>query len=365
MLYDKVLKELVADKVTQNILDGGGRKVLRVMELSRGDCGVFDIQNVADYINTINDLPGDSFETSFPNIAPPFDRFWMEFKPHFEHLTGVRAIDKPERVGIFFTTYDREWMDKEMLAVGDDGGLGYRFAADLRVEWLIFASIFYQTQGEAVGPFLTFTLTAEKDGTPYVVYARDMSEPRGIPAFPHEPMIRNLDDALLEDGMEGETKEQFLSALVAEMGKDAMQPALLALSFLHCKGVTTQLRDQQESRQVRRLRERKGDKPPVRYHVLQIEPMKRVLDQEGGAQETGITRALHICRGHFAKYTQERPLFGKFVGTVWREAHIRGRDAEHVVEKTYALGTVSDANGPRGRSLLEAVKRVKGREVPK
>lgn len=364
MLYDKVIKQLADDEVTHKILDEGGKRVLRVLKTSQGDCGIFDIQNVADYIATVNDLPGDNFQTTFPNIAPPYRRFWMEFRPHFEHLTNIPERDKPERVGIFFVSYDREWMGKYLTPLGADvGGLGYAMAQDPNVHWLMFATIFFQTEGDAVGPFLSFILCADKEGVPYVVPFGEYKN--GIPAFPHEPMIRNLDDVLEDEGNPGETTQEFLTALVAEMGQDAMQPSLLALSFMHCKGVTTTEMEQPQTRQARRLQERKGEKPPVRYHVLHIEPMKRILRDEGGAEETGITKALHICRGHFAKYTSERPLFGKFVGTVWREAHIRGRDADHVVEKTYAIDKVSDTGRPEAQRLLAGVKRVKGREVPK
>jgi hypothetical protein len=44
-------------------------------------------------------------------------------------------------------------------------------------------------------------------------------------------------------------------------------------------------------------------------------------------------RALHVCRGHFARYTEERPLFGRVAGTFWRPMHLRGSASEGLVLK--------------------------------
>jgi hypothetical protein len=112
-------------------------------------------------------------------------------------------------------------------------------------------------------------------------------------------------------------------------------PLLLALSFLHCKNVVrhdTTETDGPSSKWLRRQRV-----PEIRYHVLDINPMKEVLRTEGGIDRNGIKKALHICRGHFATYTEEKPLFGKYTGTVWVPAHIRGSADQGVVDKDYRV----------------------------
>jgi hypothetical protein len=92
---------------------------------------------------------------------------------------------------------------------------------------------------------------------------------------------------------------------------------------------------------VNRERRRHGLKPFVRYHTINIEPMKKVLRTEGQIESQGLKRALHICRGHFSTYSEERPLFGKVAGTFWIPAHVRGEAKEGLVISDYRV------KGPR------------------
>ena len=107
-------------------------------------------------------------------------------------------------------------------------------------------------------------------------------------------------------------------------------PFFFTFGFMHCKNV--QVAPQEITRQVRRQIERgKG----VRYHVLDIEPMKRVLKTEGRQYEVGLKQAFHICRGHFKTYTEDSPLFGRYTGTWWWEAQARGDKTAGEVKKDY------------------------------
>jgi hypothetical protein len=97
-------------------------------------------------------------------------------------------------------------------------------------------------------------------------------------------------------------------------------PFFYAFAFCHCRNV--ELKQQDVSRQVRRQAERKG-LPLLDYRVLEIEPMKKALKSEGGIEEVGPRKALHICRGHFKTYTVDAPLFGQHAGTWWWEGQLR------------------------------------------
>ena len=108
---------------------------------------------------------------------------------------------------------------------------------------------------------------------------------------------------------------------------------LLAISFMHCKN--TQITAHDPAPKVQKKRERKGQQPLVKFHTVEIEPMRKQLRDAGS--ETDIKKALHICRGHFAVYTKENPLFGKFVGTVWRASHTRGSTSQGKVIKDYSV----------------------------
>lgn len=121
-----------------------------------------------------------------------------------------------------------------------------------------------------------------------------------------------------------------------------LHPFWFAVSLLHCKNV--ELVDKPISRQYRRMMERKGE-PITQYKTLVIEPFKKQVRNE--ARESGqneIERALHICRGHFRTYSEDKPLFGKISGTFWIPMHVRGNADVGTIEKDYKVVADSDTD---------------------
>lgn len=110
---------------------------------------------------------------------------------------------------------------------------------------------------------------------------------------------------------------------------------LLATSFAHCKNVEVQAVDPPEK--LSRKQFKRHGVPKVRYHVLEISPMRSVLKRDGGLEQHGSAqKALHICRGHFKDY-RERGLFGKVKGMFWWDSHVRGSAQQGVVVKDYEV----------------------------
>ncbi len=117
--------------------------------------------------------------------------------------------------------------------------------------------------------------------------------------------------------------------------KWAVAVAGFAVSFMHCRNVR-----QVEAKIDPGERFRKQYKvPKYTYRTLQIDPMKEVLRHEGKSDTDGLQRALHICRGHFSTYSDEKPLFGKYPGTFWVPDHVRGTKERGEVVKDYAVKT--------------------------
>lgn len=106
-----------------------------------------------------------------------------------------------------------------------------------------------------------------------------------------------------------------------ERASSALFPFALAISLMHCKNVEL-VRKPQNPKLAKAYR-RRHKEPLLTYHVLDIEPMKQVLRDEGDSEHSGLRHALHICRGHFKDY-RERGLFGKHKGLFWWESHLRG-----------------------------------------
>ena len=108
----------------------------------------------------------------------------------------------------------------------------------------------------------------------------------------------------------------------------------LGISFCHCKNV------RRSEKEIVGMQLHKGHKPPrLKFYTLEINPMREFLRTEGRSEETGLKRALHICRGHFATYSPDHPLFGKYVGTFWRPDHVRGSQEAGEVHKNYSVKT--------------------------
>lgn len=113
----------------------------------------------------------------------------------------------------------------------------------------------------------------------------------------------------------------------------------LAISLSHCRNVELTAVDPPEKLSRKQLK--RYGVPKVRYHVLEISPMRKVLREEGQSQKHGLQKSLHICRGHFKDY-RERGLFGRNKGIYWWDMHVRGSAESGVVVKDY---NVSAGNG--------------------
>lgn len=116
--------------------------------------------------------------------------------------------------------------------------------------------------------------------------------------------------------------------------------ALFTSQFANCRNV-----DRVEilpSRQQRRSAERRGE-PWRSHYVLEINPNRsqKVYPEQAGIGSPPAKR-LHICRGHFATYSEDRPLFGKYSGRFWVPAHVRGNADVGEIDKDYRILPATD-----------------------
>ena len=118
---------------------------------------------------------------------------------------------------------------------------------------------------------------------------------------------------------------------LSSMSNIHLYPMLLALSFLHCKNVTMRREDPCHQRKPPK---HPGDCQRLHYHVLDIQPMQKVLHTEGHSHTTGLQKALHICRGHFKDY-REKGLFGRNKGLYWWDSQVRGKSTAGITVKDY------------------------------
>lgn len=237
--------------------------------------------NVSAYFESLN--KSHISVADFPNARSPFAELWIEWQPTHEVLAGFSAL------GVMCRSADTESI-KDMLPswVVDDHGLIQHFnfygcvnGSPLSLDCNIF--VLSSTSG-AVTEFRVVR--------------------RGI----------------------------FVSDAIA---LSALAPAMLALSFMNCRNVAS--RDVSDTANPSGKWLRRQKQPRLTYHVLDIVPMKEVLRAEGGVEHNGLKKALHICRGHFATYTPDKPLFGHITGTFWKPSHVRGDIKQGAVVKDYSI----------------------------
>ena len=250
-----------------------------------GRAVVFDITNVAEYVR---DECGRGHrqwsQTEFPCLAPPYEDYWMEF--------AVRPCGDP--------------------------------AAARRAGALVLAEEYPVGNGS----------TPLVEGARWHTWALLLFELRDGRFFAGPGHEEYLDRS-------GVCMQRFIrrpahwdSELCRQAVDEVFLPISLATTFLHCRNVVVE----EKSPSIRRSRahEERTGRPLVTFKTLQLEPVQRLLSEEGKREEVGLKVALHICRGHFKDY-RERGLFGKRHGIYWWGQALRGHAEQGVVLKDYAV----------------------------
>jgi hypothetical protein len=337
-LYDRIRPDL-DETVQHEILDDGKYSTV-----------VFDITNVARYLEANEKQYSDL--SDFPNVAPPFGCYWMEWRrrPH-ELLPFARvgalvlatngatdALPNGARWSIAVIPMIEGRRGRSVplgqwtLLVSETGGIEVYAEEVFRASVDLFAPL---RRSDAVdGP-------VEMDPEDAAIVASGDRERAAV-------RVRELEALLLAAESESAAAREELdaaidayyakaSATLAPYARSEMLfPVLLAHSLMACKNVTKE--EQEPPERLSRSHERKKGRALVRFWTLVIDPM-------GGGRSSGGERvslgdgmtALHIVRGHFKTYTRERPLFGTYVGTYWWSPTARGKSENGVVVKDYAM----------------------------
>lgn len=278
------------------------------------DTPIFAADDVATYVYN---LPrGTDFADVVSSMAPPFDKFFIEFQqvpcPNNEQMNawGVLVTTDPDRNAI-------------KKVDGDDG----------EPRWLLRLLLFLEREkGKPFGPVSEHFAGLAEDGTWFrhndgnVFWAGHLA---GLDKAPEDVQQQT-----------GDYYAQFCF------------PALLTISFLHCRNIEIQPVTPSE-RQSRSYRKKHG-RELLRYHVLDIKPIRQLLERYHRGERSDLRRALHICRGHFKTFAPDAPLLGKAVGTFWWGPQVRGSREEGIVIKDYRVLAPTEI----GRTYREASENI-------
>lgn len=351
--------------------------------------------NVSDYYWMGNPQEYWTMAKDFPNVAPPFERFFIDFRAPAAIISEVNgqlpwAEAKAREWGVFFESTEIPTFAKQMeFPESQQGALALAQWHLTQIAKLIATSkaappwytqqyqmmqreVDLMGRGEWLKAQRLFLERHQVTDTKWLVrahlylgYQREtgyVCVPAWLWDFPVTStgqFVMVGDEYIVGSHPKENYLKEVLSRLAANLGVtrgkaahmmyEAMihyfHPALLTISFLHCKNVTLQQMSTPAPKQPRptSAKSKKRGKPAtprITYHILDIEPMKQVLKTEGHIEQYGLKKALHICRGHFAHYESGKGLFGKYHGTYWIPQHLRGSPEQGIRIKDYRLKNV-------------------------
>lgn len=264
---------------------------------------VLAADSIADYYYKSPQMEWDS--GCYPYAKPPWDSVFVEWNGPRDILLeeGLREIPLAMQVGILFTRNPRGGHPKLIGSLQNNGVSASDIAGIGAADDLIVAQIF---SWSGLG------------GT--------------------------LSQAGAVIPMKGEGEVLNVIYLFAGQQDQEMVPALqmwmiipfLAFTFANCSGVKLQdVTDEIAPAEKMRKRLRI---PSVRRYTLNIQGHYQVPGRSANSPLAGVM-PFHLCRGHFATYTPEKPMFGnpKLVGRYWHPPHMKGRKENGEIIKDYAI----------------------------
>lgn len=280
---------------------------------------VFTCENVADYYFYGTDQEEWDWVEDFPNVAGPFETFWMETRrPRWSWSkeygwNDMRQSGYPVAWGALFRTGPAEILPPALHNMITENTVDELWRVN------VAALIVEYAKGRILGPLGVYTMGLKSDGG----LARKDDPDGPYPALVSPWMNWGI----------GENE-------VAKEIEKALQPFMLSLTFLNCKNVVTRI--EEPPAKLSRRHQKKHGQPLTSYRVLEIEPLRKAAAHQGGGV-SGMRKALHISRGHFKTFGGDHgKLFGKHEGMYWWDPHVRGDRKAGKVEKTYAVKVPQD-----------------------
>jgi hypothetical protein len=282
------------------------RLIMQDLQPHLNSAEIFQIDNVARYYYETQCRETWDMYKDFPNLAPPFPAFWMEYRPpkfmleledpNSNDITGPKVLRSTANVNLGRTG---------ILCIGSDfeeTRMNPSFPMPMKE---LVTYVFVERPGEecVVGGNGVFSFKLDEMG----------SVMRFTPGW-----YSGQGDSQRRDGMT-------LMAI----------PAWLSICFLHCKNVAVQTTTPHSK--LNKYYKRRHNRSMSVYKTLEIEPMRKVLSHQGSAASDGIAKAMHICRGHFKDYRKVGLGKNHVKGMWWWDSHVRGSAEAGSVEKVYSV----------------------------
>ncbi len=262
----------------------------------------FHIGFVGDVINSNKGMIGKQYFMGNDYIfRPPYRDFWLDWR--YSNNGEAFWHSDAEFGGMYV-----RWMEETVFAANLFGRVGKREG------WLIFPFTFLVSVG------CSFSENCFCKNEDYFCGMPLENKTGNVAAF-EMTCDKRVNDAIEENN---------IIEKIVTIPFGALQSFL---TLLNCKNISTVEND--PPTKLNKSRIKKGKQPLFTYKTLVIKPTSK-RQQSLEAQGLWENR-IHLCRGHFKEYTQDKPLFGKFTGRYWWQPSVRGRSEKGVVLKDYEL----------------------------
>lgn len=332
-----------------------------------GEATVIDGTNLSDYLYA-NEQKGEwNLLDDFFNIAPPFERFWVECRAP-QHLLTPKGeikwpVELPQEWGVLFIATELDKLDDRQR---------FYFESVPNLRWVVQGILFAKHSrmlipSDHIEPQFSWWFPVLKDGSQPTQpehecqlkltftqmpgekefqYEHDSERPgRGTLVVDNDrlktgifqgldglaeiwnptialPSIEGAQTAEDKDGWNlGKTRGHFITMSLAPdiphmtVGWAAYYtakeerfwlPLLQPCLMTVCflHVKNILLRRVTPPAAVQKKAKKRHNRPLCSYHVLEIKPFRKILESEG-SQETGIRRALHRVRAHFHYYGEQ------------------------------------------------------------
>tara|TARA_R110000851_G_scaffold151675_3_gene292971 strand:- start:21717 stop:23057 length:1341 start_codon:yes stop_codon:yes gene_type:complete len=111
---------------------------------------------------------------------------------------------------------------------------------------------------------------------------------------------------------------------------------LWSIGFLNCSNVGTVVVKNNSKKKNKKYKKKHGHEP-LSYRVVTVSPHLSTVYEHSNEVKNTKDLPLHVVRGHFRKYTEERPLFGRYSGTFWVPAHAKGSKEHGEIAHEYEV----------------------------
>lgn len=300
---------------------------------------VMDQATVLQITNVWEARP-ERFDPKALCLIPKFPTMFCEWRVAPGLYAGVLAHVKP------ITDFDADYRAKIDVVIGETV-IGSRNDTGAEPTWVWNTRSFGGDKYSAYGPVAMWTIVTDQYG---VIMGMNLSR---FATKRHAPLLSDEARAEAEDetSVDLEANDSWFKIGDSKglpwedgVGRDSLAIWGQALTYLNCRNVGTIYYDPPERVQRKHQRKR-GAKPLVRYHVINVEKAgaeearSRRTDTEGGLV------ASHVVGGQLRHYGDCCPsvhqpkglLFGKHSGRVFVPMHVRGNPQRGLVVADYSL----------------------------